>query len=170
MDIIKKQKDKCKLQKHLIEWKQKYSNDIKGIVIGTSYWKSFLKIHRYLLVSKHGQKYELSRHNWTIYANFVHMYTHVNEEIVCVEVAEPLPTPTWMDHDGNECSERKALTCYVTHRLCHPEFCFVSDKVGGNISMKCGGNVGGQMPFTEEGKIPYKKDFHTDNPNCDQME
>ena len=73
------------IQKDLIEWKQKYSNDTKGTV-GTSYWNSFSKRHRYLLVSKLGQKYEPSRHNCTPYANFVHMYTHIYEEMVCAEV------------------------------------------------------------------------------------
>ena len=101
-------------QKDLIEWKQKYSNNTK-CTVGTSYWKSFLKRHRHLLVSKCGEKYELSRHNWTTYVNFSHMYTRIYEEMVCAEVAEPLPTPIWMDRDGNEYSESKALGCQVTH-------------------------------------------------------
>ena len=68
--------------------------------------------------------------------------------MVCAEAAEPLPTPIWMDRDGNECHETKAFGCQVTHRLCHPEFCFIGDKVGGIISMKCDGNVGGQKLCT----------------------
>ena len=62
------------IQGDLIKWKKKYSNDAKGTV-GTSYWKSFLKRNRHRLVSKRGQKYELSRHNWTTYTNFVLMYS-----------------------------------------------------------------------------------------------
>ncbi len=141
--------------------KEIYSNNTKG-TIGTSYWKSFLKQNRHQLVSKHGQKYELSRHNWTIYANFVRMYSHIYEEIVCAEAVEPLPTPIWMDSDGNECQESNALGCQVTHRLCHPELCFVGNKVGGNISMKGDGHVGGQKLCIEQGTIPYKKASHTD--------
>ena len=108
------------IQKDLIEWKRKYSNDTKGTV-GTSYWNSFLKRHRHLLVSTRGQKSELSRHNWTTYANFGPIYTYIYEEMVCARVAEPLSTPIWMDRDDNECHENKALGCQVTQRLCHPE-------------------------------------------------
>ena len=82
--------------------------------------------------------------------------------MVSAEVAEPLPTPIWMDRDGNECSETKALCCQVTHRLCHPEFWCVDDKVGGNISMKGDGNVGGQKQCMEQSTISCKKASHTD--------
>ena len=70
------------------------------------------------------------------------MYTHTYEEMVCSEVAKPLPPLIGRDRDVNECSESGAIGCQVTHRLCHPEFCYIGDKVGGNISMKGDGNVG----------------------------
>ena len=82
--------------------------------------------------------------------------------MVYAEVAEPLPTPIWMDNDGNKCQESNALGCQVTHRLCHPELCFVGDEVGGNISMKGDGHVGGQKLCTEQGTIPYRKASHTE--------
>jgi len=40
--------------------------------------------------------------------------------------------------------------------------CFVGDEVGGNISMKGDGHVGGQKLCIEQGTIPYKKASHTD--------
>ena len=116
----------------------------------------------HLLVSKRGNKYELNRHNWTTYAYFGHMYTHIYGEMIFASVAELLSKPIWMDRNGNECHKSEALGCQVTHRLCHPELCFVDDEVGGNISMKGDGNIGGQKLCTKQGTIPYKKASHTD--------
>ena len=82
--------------------------------------------------------------------------------MVCAKVPEVLPTPIWMDHNGNECRESEALGCQVTHRLCHPKLCVASDKVGGKISMEGDGNVGQQKLCMEQGTIPYKKASHTE--------
>ena len=110
------------IQKHLIEWKKKYSNDEEGKV-GRSYWRSFLKRNNHRLISTRGQKYELNRQNWTTYANFRHMYNHIYNEMVDAGVAEPLGKSIWMDIEGNECLEEEAVGCQVTHKLCHPDMC-----------------------------------------------
>ena len=96
------------------------------------------------------------------------MCTIFYEEMVYVAVAKILPTPFLMDHDDNECHEREALTFHVTHRLCHPVFCFIGDKVGGNISTNGDDNVGGQTFCPEAGAIqlkkgiPYRQEIHHD--------
>ena len=86
-----------KLQQDLIEWKEKgNSNNVTGTV-GRGYWRKFMERNKDKIVSKRGQKYELSRQNWTTYTNFVHMYHHCIDEMIKAEVAVKLDVPVWMD-------------------------------------------------------------------------
>ena len=144
------------IQKNLIEWKEKISNNGKGTV-GMSYWRKFMKRNEHKIVSRRGAKYELNRQNWTTYKNFVNMYHHTIEEMVHCGVAKPLPVPVWMNKHGKECEESKAFGCKVRYELTHPDFCLVGDEVGGNISMKGDGHAGGQLFITERGSVPYRK-------------
>ena len=80
-----------------------------------------MKRNGHRIVSRRGQKYELDRHNWTTYRNFRNIYEHTYLEMVEAGVAQRLPAPIWMDRHGKECTEKDALGCMVTHKLCHPE-------------------------------------------------
>ena len=148
--------DKTPIQKSLVKWKRKYSNDTLGSV-GKGYWDGFIRRNKHKLVSKRGQKYELNRQKWTTYANFVDMYSHTYQEIVDAGVAEELLEPVWLDRDGKECPEEKSFGCQVTHQLIHPELCICGDEVGGNLSMKGDGHVGGQLLLTAPGSVPQQK-------------
>ena len=90
------------------------------------------------------------------------MYDYIYNEMVDAEVAEPLSTPLWLDRDGKECDESESLGCMVTHKLKHPDICFVGDEVGGNISMKGDGNAGGKKLCKEHGTISYERASTTD--------
>ena len=59
-------------------------------------------------------------------------------------VAKKLDIPIWVDKDGVECTEEKSFGRKVTHKLVHPELCFVGDKVGGNTNMVGNGHKGGE--------------------------
>ena len=144
------------LQQDLINWKQKYSHGVDGKV-GPAYWRAFMKRNRSRIVSKRGQKYTLDRQKWTTYANFLDMYYHCINEMVDAGIAEKYDEPKWLNMNGEECSEAEALGCKVTHKLCHPELCFVGDEVGGNLSMKGDGHAGGQKFLTGTGTVPYRK-------------
>ena len=144
------------LQQDLIKWKQKYSHGIDGKV-GPAYWRAFMKRNRSRIVSKCGQKYTLYRQKWTTYANFLDIYKHCITEMVDAGVAEKYDEPKWLNMNGEECCEAEALGCKVTHKLCHPELCFVGDKVGGNLLMKGDGHTGGQKFLTGTGTVPYRK-------------
>ena len=144
------------IQKDLIDWKRKYSNDSLGTV-GKGYWDRFIKRNKDKLVSKRGQKYELNRQKWTTYANFVDMYKHTYQEMIEAGVAKKLTEPTWMDADGRICRESEAFGCKVTHHLIHPDMCICGDEVGGNLCIKLDGHVGGELLLTAPGKVPQKK-------------
>ena len=149
------------IQQQLIEWKKKYSSNDTGTV-GKKYWRGFMKRNKHRIISRRGQKYELDRHNWTTYKNFHNMYKHTYHEMVEAGVAQRLPTPVWMDMHGNEVSEGDAVGCMVTHKLCHPDRCFVGDEVGGNLSMRGDGHAGGKLLLTAKGSVPYGRASHTE--------
>ena len=68
-----------------------------------------------------------------------------------------LETPTWMNRNGEVCTEEEAYGCKVHHMLTRLELCFCGDKVGGNISMKGDGHNGGELLLIEKGKVPQRK-------------
>ena len=45
-------------------------------IVGSGYWRGFVKRNKDRLVSKRGQKYDLSRDKWTSCQNFKNMYRH----------------------------------------------------------------------------------------------
>lgn len=144
------------IQKELIKWKKKFSNDTLGTV-GKGYWDRFIIRNKHKLVSKRGQKYELNRQKWTTYCNFVDMYHHAIQEMVDAGVAKKLDEPVWMTRDGKICVEREAFGCKVTHELVKPHLCICGDEVGGNLCMKGDGHIGGQLLLTAPGKVPQRK-------------
>ena len=148
--------DSTNVQQDLIEWKRGNTSNGDGKV-GKGYWYGFLKRHRDKLVSRRGQKYELNRQNWTTYSNFVSMYSHIIHEMLEAGVAEPLHEPIWMDSKGNICQEQTSFGCKVFHRLVRPDMCIVGDEVGGSISMKGDGHVGGQLYVCGRKEYPKKK-------------
>ena len=85
------------------------------------------------------------------------MYKHVIDEMVQAGIAKNLEVPIWMDRYGNKCSKDKALDCKVTHQITRPDMCVMGDEVGGNLSMKGDGHIGGSLYDTEKGKVPQKK-------------
>ena len=144
------------LQEELVQWKSRNTPNDTGTV-GVGYWRNFLKRHKTSIVSKRGQKYELNRQNWTTYANFVNMYTHTMSEMVDAGVAIKLDKPVWMDRLGNICSEEEAIGCKVFYKLVRPDMCLCGDEVGGNLSMKGDGHIGGKKLLTARGKVPQKR-------------
>ena len=77
-------------------------------------------------------------------------------------VAEQLPQPIWMDRNGNQVDEKDVLGCMVTHKLCHPDRCFVGDEVGGNLSMKGDGCAGRRKLLTATKSVPYSRASHVE--------
>ena len=108
-------------------------------------------------MSKCGQKYTLDRQKWITYANFLDIYNHCINEMVDAGVAGKYDEPKWLNMNGEECSEAKALDCKVTHKFLLPGLSFVDDEVGGNLSMKGDSHVGGQKFLTGTGTVPYIK-------------
>ena len=144
------------IQRELVKWKQTNTPNFTG-TLGRGYWVNFMKRNRNKIVGKRGQKYELSRQNWTTYNNFVQMYNHIIDELVDAKLAVKLDNPVWMNRSGEECDESEAFGCKVHHKIIRPELCFCGDEVGGNISMKGDGHNGGELLLTERGKVPQRK-------------
>ena len=85
------------------------------------------------------------------------MYQHTIEEMVDAGVAQKLDEPQWMDRSGARCEEKYGLGFKVTHLITRPDMCICGDEVGGNISMKGDGHVGGELLLGERGTVPQKK-------------
>ena len=114
------------------------------------------------LCSKKGQTFELDRSLWSTYANFNHMYSKIVEEMEDAGVAESLPKPVWMDCEGKILGEEHAFGCKVTHWIIYPVNVIVFDELGGNISQKGDGHVGGQLFLCEKEETPQVKVFTRD--------
>ena len=85
------------------------------------------------------------------------MYTHIYEEMEDAGVYRKLEESVWMDEDGNVVTENQALGCQVTHEIIRPDMCVVGDEVGGNLSMKGDGRVGGELMLCQKGTTSQYK-------------
>jgi hypothetical protein len=77
------------------------------------------------------------------YKYFNRMYKDVEEELVAAGLAVKLESPIWMDGNGVEVEEEKAIGMKVATKLNHPDMCVVMDEVGCNINMTKDGHVNG---------------------------
>ncbi len=141
------------IQKELIEWKKRNTLNDNG-TLGLGYWRFFFRRNRAKIVSKRDQKYEL---NWqkTTYSNFVNIYSHTVSEMIDAGVVKKLRIVlVWMDQNGNVCDKDEAYGCKVFYKLVRPDMCLCGDEVGGNLSMKGDGHIGGKKLLTGNGKVP----------------
>ena len=51
-------------------------------------------------MSKHGQKHELDRQQWTTCANFKFMHDNIGSEMVEAGLAKKMDEPVWMSKTG----------------------------------------------------------------------
>ena len=143
------------VQDNLVRFKERMCSNSDGTV-GTSYWRGFMQRNGHKLVSKRGQKYELDRAAWSTYHNFGQMYDQVGEEMIDAKVARKIDQ-TWMDIAGNVVHEKDSFGCKVNMEITRPDICFTMDEVGGNISQKGDGAMGGELFLCEKGKTPQQK-------------
>ena len=45
----------------------------------------------------------------------------------------------------------------MTHKLYHPDTCFIGDEVDGNLSMKGNGHTGDKLLIAGQGSVPYAR-------------
>ena len=105
-----------RIQSELVAWKKKNTPNFTG-TLGRGYWVNFMKRNKSKIVGKRGQKYELSRQNWTTYNNFVQMHNHIIGELVDAGLAVKLDHTIWMNRSGKECDESEAFGCKVHHKI-----------------------------------------------------
>ena len=74
------------------------------------------------------------------------MYDQVGEEMIDAKVARAIDH-TWMDIAGNVVHEKDSFGCKVNMEITRPDICFTMDEVGGNISQKGDGAMGGVSYF-----------------------
>ena len=158
------------LQGKIIEFKKKLSHhcdengrNSDGLVLGSAWWRAFMKRHGDQLTSAKGRKFSLNREQWVTYDNFLNMYKCIYEEMVDAGVAEELEIPVYMDAEGNSVDVEAAYGRKCTHRLVHPSMCFVFDETGGNTCMVGDGHVGGRRYVTRRGMQPKLRASANDN-------
>jgi hypothetical protein len=62
-----------------------------------------------------------------------------------------------MDRKGKIVSEDKEFGCKVLVELSWSDMCLVGDKVGGSLSMKGDGHMGGQLFLTAPDRVPQQR-------------
>jgi len=153
------------VQKDLIVWNHKYSHIRHNVdQVGAGYRQGFMRRNKHLIVSRKGQKYELNRSNWTTYKNFAQMYESIEEELIAAGVATLLDELVWISTNGDVVKEKDEYGCKVTIDITKPEMCVVADEVGGNMSQKGDGLVGGELMLIKPGQVAQRnistKDKH----------
>ena len=85
---------------------------------------------------------------------FFLVHDNVSNEMVATGIAEGIEKTMRMDKEGNICSENDAFGFKVTHETKYPEHFIMADEVGGNISQKGDGHIGGTRLLCEKGSVP----------------
>ena len=67
-----------------------------------------------------------------------------------------------MDAHGNIYNEKDAARFKVTHGVRYPNYFLVADELGGNISQKGDGHIGGTRILCEKGSAPKKMSSNQD--------
>ena len=93
------------------------------------------------------------------------MYDCVEDSMIECGVAERLPSPVWMNKDGDIVSTKdEGFGMKVSIKITKPELCLVADECGFNTCQKGDGRHGGQRKIGERGCKVYdvisKKDRH----------
>ena len=154
--------DGTSIQDRLIQWKIKKKIFFKDPIdlgrVGLSYWNNFLQRNGHLLKTKVGRKFSVDRSNWSNYLNFRDMYLHIKDVLVNdSKIAIKLPTPVWVDRDGNIVNdEKQAYGCKTDIRIIKPEMAIMFDEVGSNLSQEGDNANGGERYCCGVNEVPYQ--------------
>ena len=119
---------KCKMRMHCGE----DGRNKDGTILGLGWWQRFMKRSRHKPMSAKGRSFSCNSEDWCTYDNFLNMYKCIYKEMVGTGVAKKLDVPVFMDADENEVDAEKAYGQTFTHKLVHPELCFLFDETGDN--------------------------------------
>ena len=147
-----------KIQESLIEFKKKRnlikrsasgtssgSSNSGESVIGTAWYKGFMKRNACKVKSKRGHVKDIKRHTWCCFEAFESMYQHVYEKMVEAKVAVKLDNPVMYDRDGIEVTEKeKSFGLPSFFKVTDPRNILFVDETGKNTNMKTDGGVGGR--------------------------
>ena len=90
------------------------------------------------------------------------MFDNIISNLTDAGLAFPLRDPIWMDRNGNSCEPDEAFGCKVTHRIVYPENILVADELGGNLSQKGDGNLGGEKLMCKAETVPRQRSCTND--------
>ena len=114
-------------------------------LLGTGYWRGFMRRHGYRIGAKRGVRFDKNRDDWCTYQNFSSMYDDIYVMLVETGIATKLDTAQWFDKQGNIVeSEEEAFGRKSQYFLLHPEKMIFVDEVGSNTSQKNDGHCGSE--------------------------
>jgi len=113
-----------------------YGRNKDGTILGSNWWRRFTKQHKTQFNSGKGHKFSCNREDWCKYDNFLNMYKCIYDKMLLASVAAKIEVPVYMDREGSVVSTEKGFGRKCTHKLVHPDMCFVFDETGGNACMK----------------------------------
>ena len=104
----------------------------------------------------------MDRDNCITNANFKLTHDSIKAEMVEANIAVEFDEPVWMDSRGNICEEKDATGFKVTYDIRHPDYFLVADELGGNISQKGDGYIGGTRLLCKKVSVPKKVSSNQD--------
>jgi hypothetical protein len=132
--------------------------------VSKGWWIGFLERHDNKIVTKRGEKFAISRSDWTTLPNIRQMYDVIYDELEDAGIAVPFPEPQFVNMEGIPCDESEAYSKkLVTHKLAHPHYFIVADETGCNTSQKKDGHVGGEKFICEKGDVPQQASCTSDH-------
>ena len=140
-----------------------YGRNTDGTILGSNWWRRFMKQNKSKLSSGKGHKFSCNREDWCTYQNFLNMYHCIYDEMLLAGVAAKIEVPVYMDREGNPVSVDNAYGRKCTHKLVRPDMCFVFDETGGNTCMKNDGHAGGKKYIRRTGQAAKMRASESDN-------
>jgi hypothetical protein len=157
------------LQSELIEYKRRRCHLGQGNYperlgeVGRGYWYGFIRRHSHRLVTKRGERFALSRSDWSKFSYIKQMYDVIYDEFVDAGVAVPREEKVFMDRDGNICDEAMKFGEACDIDITHPEYILFADETGCNTSQKKDGHEGGRKYVVGLGQVPKMSCVTTDH-------
>jgi hypothetical protein len=133
----------------LVDFKEKRKLEAKvgeKVVIGTSWYKAFMKRNKDLLKRARCKVKDQKRRTWCTYERFASMYDGVYEAMVEAKVAVKLKEEIMYDINGEQTTDKtKMYGRPTTYHMVDPANVLFVDETGCNTNMKQDGHVGGEL-------------------------
>jgi hypothetical protein len=145
MDFIEGTHVAEKLKKYK-EKRKIVSTDGEKVIVGTSWYKNFLKRNTESLQRGRCKVKDVKRQSWCTFEHFENMYNGVYKAMVKAGIAVQMDEEVMYDENGDITTDKEKMVGRPSKfQLTNPDYLLFVDETGCNTNMKDDGFVGGEM-------------------------